>query len=110
MENILSENFKENYLPDMTTNNSKKYYAVLLFETALNLGLPDAKPGQWVHLKTLPFGTNGSDALNYYVNTPNPASQLISAESEELLQKEINKMINNYKNEKWLDKNLYPYL
>lgn len=87
----------------------KKVHAVLLFDTELNLGISN-NPTKWVHMKTLNFGDRGDLALNAYANIPNPASQIISAATEEELNQLEQEMIQNYQNQEWLNVNLYPYL
>ena len=85
-----------------------KFYALLLYETELESGISN-HPGKWVRTGLLKF-TDGLSALNAYAEIPCPASQLVDAETPELLEEEIHKMDENYKNEEWLNKNLYPYL
>ena len=92
----------------MENNSKKKFYAVMLFCTAMEMGISNI-PNKWINVRTIKFD-NGTAALEAYANIPNPASQLIDAESEEELNKEIEIMKNNYQNEKWLEENLYPYL
>lgn len=84
-------------------------HAVILFETEQNLGISD-NPTKWVHMRTLKFGDDGGLALHAYANIPNPASQMISAETEEELTKMEQDMIENFKSQEWLNENLYPYL
>ena len=49
-------------------------------------------------------------ALEAYANTPNPASQLIDAKTKEGLKLSALETIQDMKDEKWLNENLYPYL
>lgn len=49
------------------------------------------------------------DALYKYANTPCPASQLISAESNAELKQKMQQMEANFKNPEWLAK-LHEYL
>ena len=83
-------------------------YAVMLFHTELELGLSNT-PGRWVNTHTYYFD-DGAEALYWYANTPNPASQLITAEDDEELKAKCGEMILNYQDESWLNTNLYPYL
>ena len=86
--------------------NKNKYWALMLFNTELELGISNA-PGKWVNTANV-FFTNGIAALNAYSNTPNPASQLIDARTVEELEIKMEEMLQNFKNEKWLENNLYP--
>lgn len=86
----------------------KKKYALMLFNTEFELGISQ-KPGSWVNTKNIRFD-DGLTALEAYANIPNPASQLVDGFTEEELVNNMNEMIENYKNEKWLEENLYPYL
>ena len=83
-------------------------YALMLFETELELGV-SSHPGKWVNTKNYIYD-NGAQALDAYANTPCPASQLIQAEDDYELKCLMGKMILNYQDENWLNENLYPYL
>lgn len=85
-----------------------KFHMVMLFFPAHTLGR-DLPGDPWVNTKNLRFD-NARDALNYYANTRCPASQHISAPTEEALEQEKQQMIRNYQDEDWLKENLYPYL
>ena len=87
----------------------KKIYSVMLFDTEMNLGVPGAKPNAWVNYHNRYFN-NGAEALEYYANTPCPASQLIDAESRKELEEKMDEMIQNFENEQWLQTQLYPTL
>ena len=84
-----------------------KFHMVMLFFPAQEIGfhLTDT----WINTRNIRFD-NATDALNYYANTQCPASQYISAPTEEALEQERIQMIRNYRNEDWLKENLYPYL
>lgn len=88
---------------------NKKLHALMLFDHERNLGISQ-DPTKWVHLKTLKFGNRGDLALYAYANIPNPASQLIEALSEEELKEKELQMIENFKDQNWLNENLYPYI
>lgn len=88
--------------------NKKKYFAVLFFNTELEIGKSN-NPNKWVCTGIKKF-TDGAQALYVYANTPNPASQLIDAYSQEELNNKIQEMFDNYNNQKWLNEHLYPYL
>lgn len=87
---------------------TKKIFAVMLFNTEFELGISNT-PNKWVNVKNYKFN-DGQSALDFYTNTPNPASQLIDATSEEELESKMNDMLQNYNDQKWLEENLYPYL
>ena len=88
---------------------SNKVYAVMLFDTEMNLGIPGAKPNTWINYHNRYF-TSGAQALDYYANTPCPASQLLDAKTKEELEDKMDQMIENFQNKDWLEKELYPYL
>ena len=90
---------------DRATN---KYWALMLFNTELELGISN-KPNKWVNTKNFYFN-RGIDALEAYSNTPNPASQLIDATSQEELVKNMEEMLQHFNDKKWLEENLYPCL
>ena len=80
----------------------------MLFETELRLGVSN-NPNKWVNTTNYYFN-NGTEALECYANTPNPASQLIEATDDYELKCKMGEMMINYRNENWLNENLYPYL
>lgn len=88
--------------------NKNKYWALMLFNTELELGISNS-PGKWVNTGNA-FYKDGLSALNAYANTPNPASQLVDAETPEKLEQTMLEMVEHFKDEKWLEENLYPYL
>lgn len=88
--------------------SKNKKWALMLFNTELELGISNT-PNKWVN-SGIAFFKDGISALNAYSNTPNPASQIIDAESTEELAQKMEDMIQNYKDNKWLEENLYPYL
>lgn len=85
-----------------------KKFAVMLFETEINLGV-SATPNKWVNYKNVYFD-NGVEALDYYANTPCPASQLIDGVDDYELQCKMGEMMLNYMDDKWIEENLIPYL
>lgn len=54
--------------------------------------------------------TDSLVALSLYSETRCPASQLVEANSEEELEAKIEEMKQNFKNNDWLETNLYPCL
>lgn len=85
-----------------------KKFAVMLFDTEINLGV-SATPNKWVNYKNVYFD-NGIEALDYYSNTPCPASQLIDGADDYELQCKMGEMMLNYMDDKWIEENLIPYL
>lgn len=88
------------------------HFAVMFFyDKIVDLGMPrEVIKGEPFLLKGIAKFHNGLDALDCYANTRCSASQLIEANSEEELQRKIEQMEANYKDENWLKENLYPYL
>ena len=85
-----------------------KRWALMLFFTELEMGISNT-PNKWTNVSNI-FFSNGVDALEAYANTRCPASQLVDGETPEDLEREMNDMVENYKDEKWLEENLYPYM
>ena len=83
-------------------------FAVMFFNTEIELGMSNV-PGRWVNTGTF-YTENGAEALSVYANTPCPASQLIQAGDDEELRDKVREMLMNYKDEDWLNRNLYPRL
>ena len=89
-------------------NELKKHHAVMFFHTENELGI-SADDSKWVNTNTSYFD-NGFQALECYANTPCPASQLLSENTEEELQQAVEQMKKNYQDQQWLKENLIPYL
>lgn len=87
---------------------SKRYYAIMLFFTEMELGISNV-PNQWVNIRNL-FFTDGLSALNAYTNIKCPASQLIDADTRDELYSMMKNMMNNFNNQDWLNNELYPTL
>ena len=85
-----------------------KKFAVMLFETEMNLGNSNC-PNKWVNTHNYYF-ENGTEALNCYAETPCPASQLIEAKDDFELKCKMGEMMMNFRDEQWLNENLYPYI
>lgn len=85
-----------------------KVYALMLFYTELEMGISQ-KPNVWFNYGNR-YYENGSQALEAYANTPCPASQLIDARDKDELLIKMNDMLNHFKDSKWLEENIYPYL
>ena len=97
------------YFAKHTMNQEKggKYHAVMLFYTEGDI-IGSGDFNKWINTRNVYF-TDGVAALNYYANTPCPASQLVTGESIEELLQEMNQMIKNYQDEEFLKK-LYETL
>ena len=109
---ISSLEYFTEYFNKVTRNEilppTKKYFCVMLFTELYDVTGDQADIGKWVNTKNTYFH-NGTLALDYYANTPCPASQLIDAMSLEELMEKRNKMLENFKDEKFLDE-LYETL
>lgn len=87
-----------------------KFYAVAFFYSAQEIGIDaDAITEPFVYHRTVTFN-NKTDQLNCYANTMCPASQLLEANTEKELKEKIQKLRDNFRNNEWLEKNIYPYL
>lgn len=86
----------------------EKRWALMLFYTEMEMGVSN-NPNKWVNTANI-YYDKGIDALNAYANTRCPASQLVDGETTEELTREMEDMIEHYKDEKWLEENLYPYM
>lgn len=101
---LISDSIKNNF----KNSTANKFYAVMLFETELNLG-KSSIPNKWVNVRNI-ITDNGVEALTLYSNIPNPASQIVDAKNLDELESNMQNMINNYNNPQWLEENLYPYI
>ena len=81
---------------------SKKYYCVMLFVEESDITCDSKDNGKWINTRNVYFH-NGGMALDYYANTPCPASQLIDAETLPELIKARNQTLLNFKDEKFLE-------
>ena len=87
---------------------TKKYFCVMLFYEQWDITNHNANGIEWINTHNEYF-RNGVLALDYYANTPCPASQLIDAETIEELAAARNQMLLNFKDEQFL-KELYEQL
>ena len=99
---------RETEMAFMDAEPGKKRWALMLFFTEMELGISN-KPNKWVNARNI-FYDNGFAALEAYSNTKCPASQLVDGNTPEELEKAMENMIENYKDDKWLEENLYPCL
>lgn len=87
-----------------------KFYAVAFFYSAQEIGIDaDVITEPFIYRNTAVFN-NKTDQLDCYANTMCPASQLLEANTEKELKEKIRKLRNNFRNNEWLEKNIYPYL
>lgn len=86
----------------------KRHWALMLFYTEMELGISNM-PNKWVNVSNRIYD-RGIDALEAYSNTKCPASQLVDGDTPEELEQAMLSMIEHYKDEKWLEENLYPYM
>lgn len=97
-EHLFTDELKE----ELKTKRVKRVYAVMFFNTEFELGI-SANPYAWVNSGNI-VTLNGPEALAIYAGTPNPASQILDAESIEELTDKMLEMNKNFKDEKWLNK------
>lgn len=83
-------------------------YAVMCFDTEINLGV-SSHPNKWVNTRNY-YYNNGAEAVIAYANIPCPASQLIQAVDDYELKCKMGEMMNNFRDEDWLEEHLYPFL
>lgn len=86
-----------------------KHYAFMPFWHWSEVMDERPKNGDFV-LGNIVRTTDSLVALSLYSETRCPASQLVEANSEEELEAKIEEMKQNFKNNDWLETNLYPCL
>ena len=97
------------YIKDNVPANHKgRYFGLMLFKTEIELHISNT-PNKWVNTENHVF-TNEIEALDAYSNIPNPASQLVDADTPEELVDKMTQMIDNFNNLEWLETELYPYM
>lgn len=108
MENPSIQSLANSLIAEETKKQS--FHAVMLFFQKKELGgFPADNGKEWVCKRTLYFD-NIESALDCYANTPCPASQILHADTREELKSKIAEMKSNYRNESWLNENVYPYI
>ena len=105
---MTKENLIRHIKDNVPADHKGRYYALMLFKTELELG-KSQEPNKWINISNYVFD-NGTEALNAYANIPNPASQLLDADTPEELADKMAQMIDNFNNLEWLQTELYPYL
>lgn len=80
----------------------KNKHAILFFDTELNLGR-SFNPNKWVNYLTK-YYEDGKQALRDFLDVNSITTQLISADTDEELEKERKKVVRKFKSDKWIDK------
>lgn len=100
--------------PDYINNNNNtdkpkhKYYAVMYFDTELNLNI-SAQPNVWLNYKNQ-FFDNGLDAFVAYANDLDASTQLVESDNIDRLPTLMRDMCNNMNDPSWQNEYLFPYL
>ena len=100
--------------PDYINNNNNtdkpkhKYYAVMYFDTELNLNI-SSQPNVWLNYKNQ-FFDNGLDAFIAYANDLDASTQLVESDNIDQLPILMQDMLNNMNDPSWQNEYLFPYL
>lgn len=100
--------------PDYINNNNNtdkpkhKYYAVMYFDTELNLNI-SSQPNVWLNYKNQ-FFDNGLDAFVAYANDLDASTQLVESDNIDRLPTLMRDMCNNMNDPSWQNEYLFPYL
>lgn len=100
--------------PDYINNNNNtdkpkhKYYAVMYFDTELNLNI-SSQPNVWLNYKNQ-FFDNGLDAFITYANDLDASTQLVESDNIDQLPTLMRDMCNNMNDPSWQNEYLFPYL
>lgn len=100
--------------PDYINNNNNtdkpkhKYYAVMHFDTELNLNI-SSQPNVWLNYKNQ-FFDNGLDAFITYANDLDASTQLVESDNIDRLPTLMRDMCNNMNDPSWQNEYLFPYL
>lgn len=100
--------------PDYINNNNNtdkpkhKYYAVMHFDTELNLNI-SSQPNVWLNYKNQ-FFDNGLDAFVAYANDLDASTQLVESDNIDRLPTLMRDMCNNMNDPSWQNEYLFPYL
>lgn len=78
-------------------------------EELKHIGIDFCRETKWI-FRGMRIFNNCASALDSYSNTPCPASQFIEAKTQKEFNDKVEKMKQNFKNETWLQENLYPYI
>lgn len=91
----------------MPNNNGNTHFSVMFFRHAYEIEDTKDKSFRYCGAHRT---NNWHEALTCYSETPCPASQLIEGKSWDEIDKLEAEMKQHFKDEKWLDENIYPYL
>ena len=100
--------------PDYINNNNNtdkpkhKYYAVMHFDTELNLNI-SSQPNVWLNYKNQ-FFDKGEDAFYNYAIDLNLANMIVEADNVDKLPYSMLDAYNNINDPAWQNEYLYPYL
>lgn len=101
-------NFPDNINNNNTDKSKHKYYAVMYFDTELNLNI-SSQPNVWLNYKNQ-FFDNGLDAFIAYANDLDASTQLVESDNIDNLPNLMLEMANNMNNPTWQNEYLFPYL
>ena len=101
-------NFPDNINNNNTDKPKHKYYAVMYFDTELNLNI-SSQPNVWLNYKNQ-FFDNGLDAFIAYANDLDASTQLVESDNIDHLPNLMLEMTNNMNNPTWQNEYLFPYL
>lgn len=106
-ENVLA---LANYLLKDEPDHSKKYHAVVLYDTEWEVGIPPERKDVYVRRGEPRKFTSYEAAMDCYCNTPNPASQIFSADTMEELDELIKESDKCMNDSEWVKEFLLPTL
>lgn len=89
-------------MSDLSKPKSKKHYAVVMFDSEWELGIPPERRDVIVYRSTRYYGNDGFAAIESYANTPCQHSQYVEANSKQELEKKIDEIKANFNNSDWV--------
>lgn len=97
---------------EQARNHKYKFYCVYLayHQREITGGFDPNKPAYPREFGRVRIYNNKRDQLEAYANTMCPASQCFEANSQEEINKIVEDFKNNFENNEWLEKNIYPYI
>lgn len=104
-EHLFTDQLKDAY--SKKPGPVRRIYAIMTFNTEFELGLSN-KPYEWVNSSNK-ITLNGAEALILYRNSLSPMTKLVDGESFEELNNNMVKMVNNFKNPKYVTRELEYY-
>lgn len=106
-ESILAFN---NAIVNKDPESKKEFHCVLLYDSELEIGKTPLRPYVYVRRGKPYYFKSYHEALSYYCNIPNPASKMLSANSENELQELIDDYDRKMMDSAWVKENLIPYM